>query len=153
MLALLTLMIGIVAGLRAMTAPAAIAWAAYLGWLDYSQSSFSFIGSAGSVLALSILAFAEFIADQLPSTPSRRVPVQFGTRLFTGAFSGAAIMAVQGHWLVGLALGTLGAVLGTLGGASVRNYLAGRLGSDRPAALIEDAIAIVTAVLTVAAVS
>ena len=29
----LALLIGVVAGLRAITAPAAVAWAAYLGWL------------------------------------------------------------------------------------------------------------------------
>ena len=30
---LLALLIGVVAGLRTMTAPAAVSWAAYLGWL------------------------------------------------------------------------------------------------------------------------
>jgi hypothetical protein len=33
---LLALLLGVVAGLRAMTPPTLIAWAAYLGWLDLS---------------------------------------------------------------------------------------------------------------------
>jgi uncharacterized membrane protein len=36
----------------------------------------------------------------------------------------------------------VGAVLGTLGGASARGWLAGRAGRDLPAALIEDVIAV-----------
>jgi len=35
---LFSLSIGIVAGLRAMTAPAAVSWAAYLGWLKLDES-------------------------------------------------------------------------------------------------------------------
>ncbi|WP_425993766.1 hypothetical protein [Caulobacter sp. DWR1-3-2b1] len=34
---LLALLIGVVAGLRAMTAPAAISWAAHLGWLPLGR--------------------------------------------------------------------------------------------------------------------
>ena len=42
MILLLALLIGIVAGLRAMTAPAAVSWAAYLGWINLGDSWFSF---------------------------------------------------------------------------------------------------------------
>ena len=38
MIYLLALLIGVVAGLRAMTAPAAVSWAAYLGWLPLADS-------------------------------------------------------------------------------------------------------------------
>ena len=44
MVFLLALVIGIVAGLRAMTAPAAVSWAARLGWLDLSGSWLAFLG-------------------------------------------------------------------------------------------------------------
>ena len=73
MLYLLALLIGIVAGLRAMTAPAAISWAAYLGLLDLSGSWLSFLASPWAVGILSVLALVEFVTDQLPSTPSRKV--------------------------------------------------------------------------------
>ena len=36
---LLALLIGVVAGLRSLTAPAAVAWAAHLQWLDLRHTS------------------------------------------------------------------------------------------------------------------
>ncbi len=71
MVYLLACLIGIIAGLRAMTAPAAVAWAAYLGVLDLSSSWLSFLGSVWAVGLLTALALAELVTDQLPSTPSR----------------------------------------------------------------------------------
>jgi uncharacterized membrane protein len=53
-------------------------------------------------------------------------------------------------WAAGLALGAVGAVLGTLGGARVRSRLAARLHKDRPAAFIEDGVAIGGAALAMA---
>ncbi|RWF24812.1 MAG: DUF4126 domain-containing protein, partial [Mesorhizobium sp.] len=44
MLYLLALLIGVVAGLRAMTAPAAVAWGSYLGWLPVAGTWASFMG-------------------------------------------------------------------------------------------------------------
>ena len=137
----LALVIGIVAGLRAMTAPAAIAWGATLhgwpltGWL-------SFFGWRYTPWVFTLLAIGELITDQLPSTPSRKVPIQFGTRIVTGGLSGAAVGAATGSAWIGLALGAIGAVIGTLGGAAARAKLAAMFGQDRPAALIEDAVAI-----------
>lgn len=153
MLILLAILIGLVAGLRAMTAPAAVAWGAYLGWFDLSQSSLSFMGSIWAVAIFTLLAVVELITDQLPSTPSRKVPMQFGARVVMGVLSGATIASAGGMVVVGLIAGVIGAVIGTFGGAAGRAYLAGRFGRDLPAALIEDAVAIVLALLTVAAVS
>ncbi len=153
MLILLAILIGIVAGLRAMTAPAAVAWGAYLGWFDISQSSLSFMGSFWAVAIFTVLAVVELITDQLPSTPSRKVLMQFGARIVMGALSGATIASAGGMLVVGLIAGVIGAVIGTFGGAAARAYLANRFGRDLPAALIEDVVAIVLALLTVAAVS
>jgi uncharacterized membrane protein len=47
----------------------------------------------------------------------------------------------------GLVFGIVGAVIGTLGGRAFRGWLAKKLGSDGPAAIIEDAIAVGGAVL------
>jgi len=49
--------------------------------------------------------------------------------------------------LGGMIAGIIGAVIGTLGGRAFRAKLATALGSDRPAALIEDAVAIGGALL------
>ena len=139
---LLALGIGFIAGLRAMTAPAAIAWAGYLLWLPLAGTALAFMGSIWAVGIFTLLALFELVSDQLPSTPSRKVPVQFGTRLLMGALSGAAIGAVAGALLAGMACGLAGAVLGTYVGAAFRAGLAKAFGKDLPAALIEDLIAI-----------
>ena len=44
MIITLSLLIGIIAGLRAMTAPAAVSWAAYLGWLPLGGTPLAFLG-------------------------------------------------------------------------------------------------------------
>ena len=146
---LLSLLIGVVAGLRAMTAPAAVSWAAWLGWIDLSQGWLAFMGYGWTPWIFTLLAIAELVGDQLPSTPSRKVPMQFGTRIVMGALSGAALGASGGRWIAGLIAGIVGAVIGTHGGAAVRGRLAASFGRDLPAALIEDAVAIVAAFLIV----
>jgi uncharacterized membrane protein len=151
MIYLLYLSIGIVAGLRAMTAPAAVSWAAYLGWLKLDGSILAFMGYAWTPWIITVLAVAELVTDQLPSTPSRTVPVQFGTRMLSGALTGAALGIVAGTLVIGAVLGAAGAVIGTLGGHAARAALAQRFGNDRPAALLEDVVAIAAAVLVVRA--
>ena len=148
---LLALLIGVVAGLRAMTAPAAVAWAAHLGWLNLDGSWLAFFGNVWVRWILTLLALVELVTDQLPSTPSRTVPVQFGARILTGALSGAAVGAAGGSWVGGLVAGVIGAVIGTLGGRAFRAKLAAAFGSDRPAAFIEDAVAVGGALLIGAA--
>lgn len=144
-------LIGVVAGLRAMTAPAAVSWAAALGWIDLSATPLAFLGYHWTPYVFTALAIIELITDQLPSTPSRKVPPQFIARVVTGGLSGAALGAAGGMLLVGLIAGVVGAVAGTYGGAEARARLAAAFGSDRPAALIEDLVAILGAYLIVAA--
>ncbi|WP_027143412.1 membrane protein [Mesorhizobium sp. WSM3626] len=153
MLYILALLIGVIAGLRAMTAPAAIAWGAYLGWLPVAGSWASFMSHWAAVGIFTVLAIVELVTDQLPSTPSRKVPQQFGARILLGAFSGAVLGAAGGATIVCLIAGAIGAVIGTLGGAEARGRLAAAFGKDQPAAFIEDAVAIVGGLLIVAAVA
>jgi uncharacterized membrane protein len=146
---LAALVIGIVAGLRTFTAPTAVSWAARLGWLPLHGTSLAFLGSAAVPWLLTLLALGEFVADQLPSTPSRTVPVQFGARLVSGGFSGLAIGLAHGSPVPGVIAGLIGAVIGTLGGRAVRGTLATAFGSDRPAAFLEDGVAVAVALLAV----
>ena len=148
---LLALLIGVIAGLRTFTAPAAVAWAAHFGRLDLSGSWLAFFGNVWARWILTALALVELVVDQLPSTASRTVPVQFGARITTGALSGAAIVAAGGSWVGGLVAGIVGAVIGTLGGRAFRSRLAAAFGSDRPAAFVEDVVAIGGALLIVMA--
>lgn len=148
----LALWIGGIAGLRTMMAPAAISWAAALGWLPLAETPLAFLGYTYTPYIFSVLAIGELITDQLPRTPSRKVPMQFAARLVSGAVCGAALGFTGGSWIGGAVAGIIGAVAGTLGGASARARLAHAFGRDLPAALIEDAIALLGALLVVLAV-
>src|SRR5580698_2970993 len=118
-------LIGVIAGLRSLTAPAAVSWAARLGWLHLQNTWLAFLGFAATPYILSVLAIAELIADKLPNTPSRKAPVGFIARLISGAVCGAALGATiqpgsagaspASSLIGGLLAGVVGAVLGTLG--------------------------------------
>ncbi len=134
-----------------MTAPAVVSWAARLGLLNVAPTSLAFLGYAFTPWVLTVLALAELVTDQLPSTPSRTVPLAFGTRILTGGLSGAAIGAASGALFIGLIAGVIGAVIGTLGGRACRARLAAVFGRDRPAAFIEDGVAVGGALLIIVA--
>jgi uncharacterized membrane protein len=139
---LLALMIGVVAGLRSMTALAVVSWAARLGALDLRGTWLAFLGNVWVPWCFTVLAVLELVSDQLPNTPSRTQPSQFVARIATGALAGAAIGADAGSTVGGAVAAVVGAVIGTLGGRAVRGRLAAAFGRDRPAAFIEDAVAI-----------
>ncbi len=138
----LALLIGIVAGLRSFTAPAVVAWAAYAQWINLSGHWLAWVGSLVAVIIFTVLALGELGLDKSPKTPSRTAPPSFIARIGSGAFSGAVIGTGFGHLWTALGAGAIGAVLGTLGGHHVRARLAGSFGRDLPAALLEDAVAV-----------
>jgi uncharacterized membrane protein len=138
----LAFLIGVIAGLRALTAPTVVAWAAHLGWINLADTPLSWLGNIVTTLILTLLALGEIANDKRPTTPSRLIPMQFGTRVVTGAFAGAALGLSYGSLLVGLLAGAIGAIAGTIGGAKFRAALAKAFGKDLPAALIEDVIAV-----------
>jgi uncharacterized membrane protein len=144
MLYLFALLIGVVSGLRTVTAPAAVSWAAFLGWLPLRGGPLGFLAASVTPYLLTLLAVGELIVDKLPRTPSRKAPVGFSARIVSGAFCGAAIgMAGGGAWMVGLVAGGVGAVIGTLGGYEFRSRLVKAIGGrDLPIALVEDLCAI-----------
>jgi uncharacterized membrane protein len=76
--AALAFSLGVIAGLRAMMPLAAVSWAAALGRLPLESSALAFLGYSWTPWILTALALGELITDQLPSTPSRKVPIQFG---------------------------------------------------------------------------
>ena len=145
----LALLAGIVAGSRTFTGPAAVSWAARLGYLNLDGSWLAFMGYTWTPWIFTLLAIVEMVGDQLPTTPSRKVPMQFGARIVGGALSGATIGTAAGSWIIGLIAGVIGAVIGTFGGAEIRGYLAKAFGRDTPAAFIEDAGAIILGLIII----
>ncbi|OMC42828.1 DUF4126 domain-containing protein [Mycobacterium sp. IS-1264] len=140
---LMALLIGVVAGLRSLTAPAVVAWAAFIGWIDLHGTWASWVANLITVIVLTVLAVGELVNDKLPKTPARTAPPIFAARIVTGGFAGAVLGAMP-HWTFSaLGAGVIGAVIGTLGGYQARKRLVGVTGGkDLPIALLEDAVAI-----------
>ena len=139
----LALLIGVIAGLRAMTAPAVVAWGGLLGWINLDGKWSEWVAHPITLTVLTIFLLVELVTDQLPKTPSRKTAPQFGARLIMGAFAGAVIGSAFFHTFTATGAGIVGAVLGTLGGAAVRAKLyEANNGKDRPGAFIEDVVAV-----------
>jgi len=148
---LLVIGIGFVAGLRSLTPPAAVSWAARLGWLNLHGSPLAFMGSAVAVAIFSLLAALEYVADLLPRTPNRTKPGPLVARIFTGALSGVCLAVSAGDSsTVAAMLGGIGAVVGTFAGYQARMRLVrGLKVKDVFVAIPEDLIAVILAYLVV----
>ena len=143
--------IGIVAGLRSLTAPAVVAWAAHLGWLNLHGSPLAFIGSTTAVAIFSLLALGELVADKLPNTPKRTAIVPLLARIVLGGLCGACLCAAAGKSLLaGALLGGIGGVIGAFSGYETRKRLVNNLHvKDLFVAICEDLVAIVLAFVLV----
>lgn len=130
----LALLLGFVSGLRTFTSPAAVLWAR---------------GSTVWATILTLAALFEYVLDALPSTPSRTAPPLFIGRLISGAFSGWMISTIHGgSSAAGVIAGIIGAIIGTYGGHAARIAAIKRIGA-LPAAITEDLVAIVLAIIAV----
>src|SRR5947199_5930964 len=136
--------IGFAAGLRSLTPPAVVAWAAHLGWLNLNDSPLAFMGSTIAVVIFSLLAVGELITDLLPQTPKRTAPVPLGARILMGGLCGACVYAASNQPLViGAILGAVGGVIGAFTGYEIRRRSVAALHvKDIFVALLEDLVAI-----------
>lgn len=140
----LALGIGFVAGLRSLAAPAVVAWAAHLGWLNLQGSSLAFMGSTAASALFSLLAIGELIADKLPGVPRRTSIAPLVARICTGALGGACLAAAANRALLpACLLAGLGGVIGAFAGYEIRRRLVSQLHvKDFFVAVGEDLIAI-----------
>lgn len=146
----LAFLIGVIAGLRALTPLAVVACAGF--WHKFLQgTSLSFMGRLPAAIVFVVLALLELYADQLASTPSRLAPAGLITRVVAGGLSGACIAAAGARSIAfGGVLGSVGALAGAFGGYHARVGLVKALKvPDLPIALLEDAIAIGGAIVIV----
>jgi uncharacterized membrane protein len=149
MLLLCAFLVGLVAGLRSMLAPAVVSWSARLNLLNVGDTYVALMNYRITAIIFTVLAVAELIVDKLPKTPSRKDPPAFVIRILSGALVGATVGASGGKLLIGLCVGAIGAVVGTLGGAAARAKLAAAFGRDFPAALLEDIAALAIAIFPI----
>jgi uncharacterized membrane protein len=139
--------LGITVGMRSMTAIAVLCWFAWLQLLPQAGKG-SWAGYLVTAILFTVCAVGEYIADTLPSTPSRLAPVGLGTRLVLGAVvGGLAAHGIYEPAAGGVIFGVTGALIGTYGGHWLRRFLARRVGRDLPVALLESVVALGVAVL------
>ena len=136
-----------------MTAPAVVAWSAYLGWLNLGGSYFAFMGSKWTVAIFTLAALSEFVTDQLPKTPARTTAGPLIARIIMGALTGSCVAVSGGSSLMtGAVIGAIGGVVGAFAGYRARVGLVKKLGvPDLAIAIPEVLVAIGLALLIVRA--
>lgn len=130
-----------------MTAPAAVSWAAGNGRLTLGNSLLALLDSERAGRTTRKLAVGEFISDKTPLLPSRLKPASLAWRLISGGVCGAAFSISDGeNPRAGAALGATGALVGSLLGFAWRTRVHEQFHiPELPAALLEDALALVLA--------
>lgn len=144
MASLLAFLLGCVDGLRSLTPPALVCWAAHLGWLHFAGTRFAFINHRSTLIVFTVLAVAELIADKLPNTPARTAPLGLIARILLGGACGLAIATSVGMSLSFSALlASIGALVGTFVGYHSRRLIVSQVHvPDFAVAAAEDVIAI-----------
>jgi len=127
------LLLGIVAGMRALMAPAIY---------------FIVRGPLTAGIVFAVLEIGELIGDKLPITPARTRPLSLVGRALMGAIVGWFVGTPGGMAIPCAALGCVGALIGTFGGYALRARAIAKFGS-LPAAFLEDAVAIVLGIVAV----
>jgi len=136
--------LGFAAGLRSLTPPAVVAWAAHLGWLNLNNSPLAFMGSIITAVIFSLLALFELFADLQPTTPKRTAPFPLVARILTGGLCGACLCGASNQSLIiGAILGGFGGIIGAFAGYEIRRKLVAGLNiRDIFIALLEDLVTI-----------
>ena len=148
-------LLGVVTGMRSMTAMAVLCWFAYRGDLPLDGTWASWAAKLTTAIIFTVLALGEYVVDKLPKTPNRTAPGPLLARVVMGGLVGAIVAAgLDGSGVEAVILGVVGAVIGTFGGFLVRREMVLRFGGkDWPVAMVEDASAIICAVLAMGVVT
>ncbi len=148
-------LLGVVTGMRSMTALAVLCWFVHAGYLPLDDTWAAWVGKLSTTIIFTVLAIAELIADKLPKTPNRTALGPLLARVVIGGFIGAIVAAgLEGSDVEGIILGVGGALIGAFGGFLIRRELVDRTGGkDWPVALVEDASAILGAIFAMGVIT
>lgn len=149
-----TFLLGCAAGLRSLTAPALVCWAAHFGWIRLTDTELALLARPLTVTIFTVLALIELVADKLPRTPARIAPVGLVARIFLGGGCGFAV-AVSKHVnpMLEVIIASVGSVIGAFVGYKMRRVIVSRIHfPDFAVALVEDATAIVLGFLALSRV-
>lgn len=125
---------GLIAGLRSLSAPAAVS----------AALAEEYALAAQVAPALRVLAAGELVADKLPFMPARTAPVALAGRVLLGALAGAALAAAyRRSLLLGALIAGAAAIPSSYAGLALRSAAVERLGLPDPlVALVEDAVVV-----------
>ncbi len=132
-----------------MSSPALISHLARSGALPI-DSKLGFLAShSGTATTTAVLAAGEFIADKLPFIPKRTAAGPLVGRALFGGLAGALVtLGKKRSWLLGAAMGTLGAVGATYGAYHLRKAAGEKFHIPDPLlALVEDGLVAGTGLL------
>jgi len=148
-------LLGVVTGMRSLTAMAVLCWFAYRGDLPLDDTWAFWAAKLVTAIIFTVLAVGEYVVDKLPKTPNRTVPGPLLARVVFGGLVGAIVAAgLNGSDVEGIILGVGGALIGTFGGFLIRREIVLQLGcKDWPVGLVEDMSAVVCAVLAMGVVT
>jgi uncharacterized membrane protein len=133
-----SVLMGLVAGQRAMTPLAALAGAARRGTLPYENAQSRLLSLGLSATGAVALAAAEMAGDKMKSAPDRTVLLGLLARVITSGFAGATL-APPKRRLVGAALGAGAAITSSYVGLAARKWAMPRWGRVA-SGFVEDAI-------------
>jgi len=140
-------LMGVVTGMRSMTALAVLCWAAWLGLLPETGWA-AWSATLVAAIVFGLCALCEYAADLSSRAPSRAAAFPLTVRLVFGAVAGAlCARALMEPMAGGVVFGLMGVLIGAYGGVRLRVWLAKKLGRDWPVGVTESAIALGLAVL------
>src|SRR3979490_2913718 len=103
-------LLGLVTGMRSMTAMAVLCWFAYRGDLSLDGTWASWAAKLVTAIILPVLALGEFVADKLPRASNRTAVGPLLVRVVVGGLIGAIVAAgLNGSEFEGTILGVGGA--------------------------------------------
>jgi uncharacterized membrane protein len=146
----MVLLLGVVTGMRSMTAIAALCWAAWLGLIPEHGWAI-WIAYLAAAIVFTACALGEYVVDTLPKAPKRTATGPALARVVIGALVGALLAtAIDEPVAGGIIFGAVGALIGTWGGYWIRMTLDRLVGHDLPVAIAETLSAIGLAILAIA---
>src|ERR1700751_3848276 len=99
-------LLGVVTGMRSMTAMAVLCWFAYKGDLSLDGTWASWAAKLTTAIIFTVLALGEYVADKLPKTPNRTAIGPLVARVVIGGLVGAIVAAgLNGGGVEGIILG------------------------------------------------
>jgi uncharacterized membrane protein len=133
-----SILMGLVAGQRAMTPLSALAGAARRGALPHDNAQARLLARPLPAAGAVTLAAAEMAGDKMKTAPDRTVFLGLLARTITAGFAGATL-APPRRQIAGAALGVGAAIASSYGGLAARKWAMQRWGQTATG-FVEDAI-------------